>query len=218
METTESYIYNDPYISDCSCTNSYGVGWKLMSSAFGILLGVTLVYCFIDLPAEMLEGEDSEWISTIFWIFISGPIGMCTSWVFLKAARRDPIRVSDMFAVFGRNYWNAVAAVILKTIIVVVGFLLFIIPGIIFACRLAFVDYLVIDKEMGIGEALRESWDMTRGHSWTIFGMGLLSIPILFAGLLALVVGVFVAVMWVFAASAVLYLSASRSTPGTAEQ
>lgn len=48
---------------------------------------------------------------------------------------------------------------------------------------------------------------MTRGHGWTIFGMGVLAILIVIGGLLALIVGVFVAVMWISAAFAVLYHS-----------
>jgi len=80
-----------------------------------------------------------------------------------------------------------------------------IVPGIIFACRLAFVPYLVVDREMDVMDALRVSWDMTRGYGGQIFLMGLLAIPVVILGLLCIGVGVVVSVMWISAAFAVMY-------------
>ena len=95
------------------------------------------------------------------------------------------------------------------TIFVVVGLILFIIPGIIIFIRLSFVSYLVIDKKMEAIKALQTSWNMTKGHSWTIFGMILLAIPIVIAGLIVLIVGVLFSVAWISAAFAILYHSVS---------
>ena len=46
---------------------------------------------------------------------------------------------------------------------------------------------------------------MTRGHGWQIFWMALLAIPIVLLGLLMIIVGVFLAAMWISAAFAVIY-------------
>jgi hypothetical protein len=51
-----------------------------------------------------------------------------------------------MFAAFN-NYLNAVLAYLLVTVIIIIGFVLLIIPGIIFACKLAFVPYLIVDQK-----------------------------------------------------------------------
>jgi len=142
-----------------------------------------------------------------YGIFIAGPIGMSTSWVFLKAVRREKIEIKDMFAVFERNYWNAVIAGLVMTIIIVIGIFMLIVPGIIIACRLAFVPYLVIDRKMEAMEALKASWVMTKGHGWTIFLMGFLAFFIIIAGLIVLIFGVIISAMWISAAFAVLYHS-----------
>ena len=89
-----------------------------------------------------------------------------------------------MFSVFERNYWNAVLANVVVGIIVVFGLIMLIFPGIIFGVRLAFVSYLVIDRKMETMEAMKTSWEMTRGHGWHIFWMGLLAIPVGILGLL----------------------------------
>lgn len=64
-------------------------------------------------------------------------------------------------------------------------------------------------------EAVKESWRMTGGYSWRIFLMVLLAIPIIIAGLICLVVGVIVSMMWLALALATLYHSVSglKQTP-----
>jgi hypothetical protein len=213
METNES---NNAFVSDTSAGNSYSIGWKLIFTTFIELLVVTLVYAVIQIPTNgfQFKPDGFEWylvpivlLAIGYGIFISGPIGYSVNWVFLKAARREKIEIKDMFAVFERNYWNAVIAGLVTTVIIVIGIFMLIVPGIIFACRLAFVPYLVIDQEMEALEALKASWAMTRGHGWTVFFMGLLAFLLIIAGLIVLIFGVLISAMWISAAFAILYHS-----------
>jgi hypothetical protein len=213
METINT---DNPFVSNTRAGDNYNKGWNLAFTTFVELIVVTLVYSVIQIPtnAFQFKMDDFEWfmipiglLGMAYAVFIAGPIGMSTGWAFLKAVRREKIEIKDMFSVFERNYWNAVLAGLIKTIIIVLGFFMLIVPGIIFACRFAFVKYLIIDEKMEAMEALKASWAMTRGHGWTIFGMGLLAIPIVIAGLICLFVGVFIAGMWISAAFAVLYYS-----------
>jgi hypothetical protein len=213
METIES---NNTHVSDTSTGDNYSKGWKLIFTTFIELLVVTLVYAVIQIPTGgiQIKPDGFEWylvpivmLAIGYGIFISGPIGYSVSWVFLKAVRREKIEIKDMFAVFDRNYWNAVIAGLVTTIIIVIGFFMLIVPGIIFACRLAFVPYLIMDEKMEAMEALKASWAMTKGHGWTVFFMGLLAFFIVIAGLLVLIFGVLISAMWITAAFAVLYHS-----------
>jgi uncharacterized membrane protein len=113
--------------------------------------------------------------------------------------------IAVLFQGFKKNYLNIVLAHLLIFAILGIGFVLFIIPGIIFACRLAFVSFLVMDKELEPIAAIEKSWEMTRGHGWKIFGMGLLAIPIFILGLLCFLVGAFIAVIWIGAAFTAMY-------------
>lgn len=140
-----------------------------------------------------------------FAVFVSGSIGYSADWVFLKAVRGEEFEVKDLFSVFQRNYWNAVLGNILVVIIVGMGLFMLIIPGIVFACRLAFVTYLIIDREMEVSEALSKSWEMTKGYDWQIFFMGVLVIPIAIIGLMALIFGVIVSAIWAKTPFAVMY-------------
>ena len=213
METIES---NNKFVSDTSTGDNYSKGWNLIFITFIELLVVTLVYAVIQIPTGgiQIKPEGFEWylvpivmLAIGYGIFISGPIGYSVQWVFLKAVRREKIEIKDMFAVFERNYWNAVIAGLVTTIIIVIGIFMLIVPGIIFACRLAFVPFLVIDQKMEAMEALKASWAMTKGHGWTVFFMGLLAFFIIIAGLIVLIFGVLISAMWISAAFAILYHS-----------
>jgi uncharacterized membrane protein len=213
METINS---NNAFISNTSAGDNYSKGWNLSFTVFIELIVVTIVYGVIQIPSNMVQikTDQFEWVMVpvailgiAYAVFIAGPIGMSANWVFLKAVRREKIEVKDMFSVFERNYWNAVLAGLIKGIIIVFGFILLVVPGIIFACRLAFVNYLIIDEKMEALEALKASWAMTKGYGWTIFGMALLAFLIIIAGILVLIFGVVISAMWITASFAVLYHS-----------
>jgi uncharacterized membrane protein len=206
--------------------SSYQNAWRQLWKNFLELFLILIISFVISLPGAVVEfAGDTNGVSilTIFaiayGILVEGPIGYGISFAYLKAARGDKLQTRDMFEAF-RNYWNAVLASLLVGAIVSIGMVLLIIPGIIFAYKLAFTPYLVVDRKMGAVEAVKESWRMTGGHAWTIFFIGLLAGPIIIAGLLCLGVGVIVAIMWVALASASLYYAVSRlsevSPPQTA--
>ncbi len=197
--------------------SSYGNGWRQLWKYFLELLLITIIAGLISLPTGISEVQDN-WIVPVLGLFtvaytilIEGPIGFGVSFASLKAARGDKLEIKDMFEAF-RNYLNAVFASLLVGVIIVFGLVLLIVPGIIFACKLAFTPYLVVDRKMEAIEAVKTSWRMTDGYAWDVFLIGLLAIPIGIAGLLALGVGVIVSVMWVGLAFASLYHAVSTST------
>ena len=193
---------------------AYGAGWDIMWKNFIALFVVFIIYSLLSGPAGAFQWktENFGWFMLPiilfgigFAVFVSGPIGYSADWVFLKAVRGEKFEVKDLFSVFQRNYWNAVLGNILVAIIVGMGIVMLIIPGIVFACRLAFVPYLIVDREMEVSEALSKSWEMTKGYGWDIFFMGLLAIPIGILGLLALIFGVIVSAIWAKTSFAVMY-------------
>lgn len=103
--------------------------------------------------------------------------------------------------------WNVILANLLLGLIISLGILILIVPGIIFACKLAFVPFLVMDKKLNAMDAIRKSWEMTCGYTWRIFVMGIVSFCICILGLICLIVGIFPALMWIIAAFATMYES-----------
>jgi uncharacterized membrane protein len=225
--------------------SAYNYAWRTLWPSFWMLLLVAIISGAIgmiptpfqsigDAVWPSLLGEVGRWspaiiiaaimgislsvfVGVAFAVFVEGPVGFGVSFAYLKAARKEKLDIADMFAAF-KNYWQAVLASFLVGLIIFVGFILLIVPGIYLACKLAFTPYLVVDRKMGATDAMRESWRMTRGHGWTIFLIGLLAIPIAILGLLCLIIGVVISIMWITLAYASLYHAVESAKGGPATQ
>ena len=174
-------LNNDQYDFQPEAVSSYSVGWKVIWKYFVELLVIGIIYMMLSGPVGAIQWQVDKFtwfmvpmvmFGIAYGVFVAGPISYGANWVFLKAVRGERVEIRDLFAVFQKNYWNAVIANFVVGLIVGLGIVMLIVPGIIFACRLAFVPFLVVDREMDVMDALRVSWDMTRGHGWQIFFMG----------------------------------------------
>jgi uncharacterized membrane protein len=202
----------------------YRNGWNKLWKFFLELLLIGVIYWVISLAFSAVTWTNKNpdavialnFIGVIYSLLVVSPIGYGVALAFLKAARGETPEVSDMFAAFS-NYWNAVLAGLLAGVITAIGFVLLIVPGIIFACKLAFVPYLVVEWKMDAVTAVKESWRMTGGYALDIFLIGLLGIPIAIAGLICFGVGIIITSMWVTATMASLYHAVSlRRAPSPA--
>jgi uncharacterized membrane protein len=132
------------------------------------------------------------------------------SMIFVQAVRKIKPDFEYLIKGFMQNYLHIILANLLVFALVVLGFFALIIPGIIIACRLAFVSFIVMDKKLDPIEAVELSWKLTRGHGWQVFLMGFVSIFIVLIGLLLFIVGIFPALIWVCSSFAALYESILR--------
>lgn len=189
-------------LSGPSATEAYGFAWAEMKRCFLELLLVGVVWMLLSVPSGWF-GDDLLGIA--YHVLVLGPVGFGGMCAFLRAARGGTPDVGDLFAAFRGDYWQAVLAGLLMSVLVAIGTVLLIVPGIIAAVRLAWVPYLVVDERLAAVEAIKASWERTRGYGLTIFVLWLIAIPIVLVGLLALGVGVIVSLMWIQTAAAVLY-------------
>ncbi len=68
--------------------------------------------------------------------------------------------------------WLRLAGLLLLMgIAIVLGIFAFIIPGVYLIIRTFMAPYLMIDKNLGIEQALRQSWDKTKGYAWAILSV-----------------------------------------------
>jgi hypothetical protein len=138
--------------------------------------------------------------------------------IFVRAVRKIKPDFEYLIKGFMENYLHIVLANLLVIALIILGMFALIIPGIIIACRLAFVSYIVMDKKLDPIEAVELSWKLTKGHGWKIFFMGFVSFFIVIFGLIMLIVGIFPAIMWVCSSFAALYESALREKEKPVDQ
>jgi len=198
--------------------SAFGYGWRVMSKYFLELFLVSIIVIAVSAPIWLSNAFDNYHSPAVimlkifafaYGIFVVSAFDYGAKYIYLKSARNEKVEMKDILAPFD-VYLNVILSNLLVTAIVVAGFFLLIIPGIIFAVKLAFVPYLVIDRKLDPVEAVKKSWEMTRGFGWTIFFMAILSFFIYIAGLICLIVGVIVSAMWVSASFASIYYAAER--------
>lgn len=132
-------------------------------------------------------------------------IGMLN--VFLRAARGDELIWANWFDSSDR-FVNYFIASILYNIIVLVGLVLLIIPGIYWALKYQFYKFAIIeDEDCGIIESFRRSAAATRQVKWKLFAFWFVTLGIALLGLIALGVGLFVAIPVIGVANAIIYLT-----------
>ena len=209
---------NQVQLPEPTVSGVFGHSWEVLKRNFPELLMVILIQMVLSIPfgfrhrfydMDFAGPFTTGLFSFIYSLLVLVPVGYGTSWVFLKAVRGESFRVQDMFFAY-QQFGNVLLANILVCLIVIAGFIMLIVPGIIFACKLSFVPYLVMDEKMEAAEAIRKSWEMTKGYSWTIFWMGVTSIFVFIGGLICFIVGIFPAMIWISMAFACIYRVASK--------
>lgn len=199
---------------------AYRNAWRQLWPHLFVLVAAGVVFMLFSVPSSTLSNlaDEAEGLTSVYlslcaaaaYVLLNGPIGYGYAYIALKAARDDEAEIQDVVEGF-RDYPNVVVAHLLVSVAVGLGLFLLIVPGVIFACKLAFTPYLVMDRKMSAWDAMQESWRMTTGHAGTVFLIGLLAVPVVLAGLIALFVGVFVSLMLVALAFASLYDSVDVS-------
>lgn len=128
-------------------------------------------------------------VSFLLGTFVS--LGMVA--FFLKA-HDHPESVESSELWHPQPFLQYLAAKLLTGVVVVLGFLLLVIPGVILALMFLFSEYLVVDRKLGPLEAMAESKRITSGHKWKLLGLAGLLVLMNLAGLLCLIVGLLVTI------------------------
>lgn len=206
---------------EATIRRSFSYGWQQMWKYFLYLFLVIVIVAVAELPTGISHKiHDLEELKSpglviyqifvvAYWLLFLPVINYGADLLFLRGMRNEEIKIQEMFEGFN-NYLNIILAHLLAAAIIGLGFVFLIVPGIILACRLAFVPYLVMDKKLDAVAAVEKSWHMTRGYGWKIFGMAILSFFIVILGLICLVVGVIFAIIWINTAFASLYYAVDR--------
>ncbi|HVU75724.1 MAG TPA: glycerophosphoryl diester phosphodiesterase membrane domain-containing protein [Candidatus Paceibacterota bacterium] len=194
-------------------------GWEAFKKRPWFLAGITIVIMVIsgiasNLGGNMEHAQGAALVVSLVALFVG-----IVAQIFIKMgsinfalkANDDvvAVRVSDLWA--PEMFWQYLLASIVVGIMVVVGFILLIVPGIYLALRFLFVQYLIVDRKMGMSDALKESSRMTEGKKWRLLGFLLLVILLNIVGAILLFVGLLVTIPVTMIATAHLYRSLEHS-------
>jgi uncharacterized membrane protein len=138
-------------------------------------------------------------------------LGGAVTWA-LSAARGRKLDLGQVFR-GGPYFGTMLAAGLLHWVASMIGFALCIVPGIVIGIGLSLYAYCVVDQKLSAVDALKTSWELTRGHKMNLFLLALIVVGIVLAGLLACCVGSLVAVPIGALATSYAYLRIRGETP-----
>jgi len=194
---------------------SIKIGWNIMKNNFWFFVGayafIILISYFPVIVASIFEKIELPTIFTVLFFIISLVFGLAQVvlsmgliYISIKLVKGEKPVFKDLFKKANKIIDYIISSMI-YSIIVTFGFILLIIPGIIFATRFQFYQYLIIDKNKGPIEALEISWKMTKGSVWNLFLLWLLFVLINIAGAIVLGIGLLATVPTTMIAMAWVY-------------
>ncbi len=173
---------------------------------FAIIIGVSVVASLL-----ALAGGDNPIIGSIISLLVFAVFHASTTWLLLglnrfclNAVSGNHAHVSNLFGEASRII-PAIIGGIVFGIIVGIGFLLFIIPGIYLLARYGFFMLAIVDRKCGVMDAFAYSSQITANNRLNIVVVLLLSMVTTFLGALALGIGLLFAYPMVFIAWTVAY-------------
>jgi len=128
--------------------------------------------------------------------------------VFIQTAEGKKVERGDLIDGFTFNkFFSFIGAYVLYTVVVLIGLVLFIVPGVYAAVALLPIFYTIVDKGLNPVQALREAYVLTKGSWWNIMGLivttGIISLVITFV-----VLSVFAFLAWIAFTTSVSVLTA----------
>lgn len=174
---------------------------------FLVAVGVVIALAGIALTGGIIGGEQTlfrgavaELVSQLVTIAIFGPMGVGLFMIGLRRSVNAPISAGTVLA-----YFHKILPILLLTllmyVLITIGFVLLIIPGIYLVVSYYLALPLLIEKNLGVWEALETSRKAVTKRWFAIFGLFFLLGLINFATVFTLFIGM----IWTIPMSVIAY-------------
>ncbi|MBN1457610.1 MAG: hypothetical protein JW912_07150 [Sedimentisphaerales bacterium] len=211
-----------------SISDLVGYGWRVTTSNLGFFIILGLIFWPLTYVSSVLHivlghsgiGPPLYAVLYILIMILGYVISFMLAIGLIKIILsfidgRKP-SVSELFDFYG-CFWRYSMTWVLYFLIICGGFILLIVPGIIWSIQFSLAVYYVVDKRLGPIEALKASSRTTKGVKWELFGLGIIGTLIMVVGLLCLVVGILVAYPLMMITYVLAYRQLLAQTPELAE-
>jgi len=131
-----------------------------------------------------------------------------------KLVTTGEIEVGDFLPLDVGLILRGFLAQLLMTFIAGIGFLLFIVPGVIMALGLILWPYAMVVEGLGVVDSMKRSWQLMDGAKLQLFLLGMaMGVISLFAVLLTCGVGFLAIMPFTYVAYALIYVGAAENKP-----
>jgi uncharacterized membrane protein len=137
-------------------------------------------------------GDVAASLVEIIVTLILFPLGVGLGLLGIRRAAGKETPVSTLWEPYSQAI-PLIVMFILMAVLIVAGFLLLILPGIYLSIAYSFAPYLIVEKNMGVWEALETSRKAITAYWWRYFGLMLVALLLVIIGLIP----VFIGLIWV---------------------
>lgn len=177
-------------------------GWDKMKANFWFFAGAIIILVAITAILNLIP-----FVSLLSGIISWGLIAIC-----LKIYNNEAVKITDLFSQIEKII-KYIGSTILYSLIVFAGLILLIVPGIMWAIKYQMMSYLIVEKDMGVMEALKKSAELTKGSRNNLFLFTILVALINILGALVFVIGLFATIPTTMMAMVYVYKKLSSESP-----
>ncbi len=152
---------------------------KIMKEAYaslkgrwGLAIGGNLLVVLITLAVGVVGWgiAGADWGANLTSLIFAPPLAIGMTIFFLNISRDNNPEIDNLFIPFKTSWVNSILAYLMMGILICVGFILLIIPGIIATLMFSQVFFIMgEDKEIGAYDALVKSMNLMKGYKWKFF-------------------------------------------------
>lgn len=147
-----------------------------LKGKWGLAIGGNLLFAIISMAVALVGwltvGED--WGANLTSLIFAPPLAIGMTIFSLNISRDNNPEIDNLFIPFKTSWVNAILAYFMMGVLVAVGFILLIIPGIIVALMFSQVFFIMgEDNEISAYDALVKSMNMMKGYKWKFFRIAL---------------------------------------------
>lgn len=181
-------------------TETISQAWDVMKSQLWVLVGLIIGYVIISFTIGLFSSFTSLMGIAVYLVNI------LVGCLFYLGYTRNVFQALDgeepQFSAYGqesRKVFRFFLANILYSVIVFIGTLFLILPGIYLAIRLQFYLAYIVDEDCGIIDSLKRSWEITGDAIMPLLLLFLTMLGLLILGCILLGIGIFIAapVCWI---------------------
>ena len=190
-------VAKDAETNGFSVGDAIGVGWERFTQYPGILIGSLLLMQAISFGVTLLPelfGDQPVLEIAFNLIAFFVQIGIMIGFIQLLISAHDNSNphFTQLFSGFDKRLLYFFTAALLIGVAVMLGLVLLIIPGVYFLLGLFFWQYPIVEDSSGPVEAMKYSWQITKGSRLNLLGFLAVSFFINMVGLVLLGVGLLV--------------------------
>lgn len=140
--------------------------WKILIIALGISLAAGVVF------GISFNSMDADFLDSLLGILMM-PLGIGTTAFFVSLIESTDFEAKDLFKYY-HDFVKIIGVTVLMGLVIMLGYICFVIPGIILTLSYSLVPIILIKKpELGIVETLKYSREKMQGHKLDAFVLGL---------------------------------------------